>query len=79
MGTAQSPAAIREELQIVEEDLARLRESDVDLRRQIGEGWNEPTDAAERSTLIEEAEELEALIEELEAWREELLRRLGER
>jgi hypothetical protein len=49
----------------------------ADLRRRIGERDKEPTDAAERSALIEVAEEQEALIDQLEARREELLRRLG--
>jgi len=38
---------------------------------------DELADAAERSALIEAAEEQEALIDQLEARREELLRRLG--
>ena len=79
MGTAQPPEAIREELQLVEEDLARRREAVADLRRRIGEGWDEPTDPEERSALIEGAEEQEALIAELETRREVLLQRLGER
>jgi bacterioferritin (cytochrome b1) len=78
MSTAEPQAAIREELRLVEEDLARLRETAADLRRLIGERANEPTDPVERSALIEAAEEQEALADELEARREELLRRLGE-
>ena len=50
----------------------------ADLRRRIGDRDEEPTDAAERSALIEAAEEQEALINQLEARREELLRRLGQ-
>jgi hypothetical protein len=72
-----STAELTEELRLVEEDLARLRATAADLRRRIGERDEEPTDAAERSALIEAAEEQEALIDQLEAWREELLRRLG--
>jgi hypothetical protein len=82
VGTAQpdqSPEAIREELHLVEEDLARLREAVADLRTRLGEGWNEPTDAEERTVMIEAAEEQEALISEFETRREELLQRLGER
>ena len=79
MGTAQPPEAIREELQLVEEDAARLREAVADLRTRLGEGWNEPTDPEERTAMIEAAEEQEALISELETRREELLQRLGER
>jgi hypothetical protein len=77
MSTAQPQAAIREELRLVEEDLARLRETARDLRRRIGERADYPTDPAELSALIEEAEEQEFLADELEARREELLRRLG--
>jgi hypothetical protein len=70
-------AALTEELRLVEEDLARLRKTAVDLRRRIGDRTEEPTDAAERSALIEAAEEQEALIDQLEARRGQLLRRLG--
>jgi hypothetical protein len=77
MSTAEPQAAIREELRLVEEDLARIRETAADLRRRIGERADYPTDPAELSALIEEAEEQEFLADELEARREELLRRLG--
>jgi len=77
MSTAQPQAAIREELRLVEEELARIRETAADLRRRIGERADYPTDPAELSALIEEAEEQEFLADELEARREELLRRLG--
>lgn len=61
----------------MEEDLARIRETAADLRQRIGERADYPTDPAELSALIEEAEEQEFLADELEARREELLRRLG--
>jgi hypothetical protein len=77
MSTARPQAAIREELRLVEEDLARIRETAADLRRRIGERADYPTDPAELSALIEEAEEQEFLADKLEARREELLRRLG--
>jgi hypothetical protein len=70
-------AALTEELRLVEEDLARLRETVAGLRRRIGDRDEEPTDDAERSMLIEAVEEQEALIDQLEARREQLLRRLG--
>jgi hypothetical protein len=79
MSTPKSRAAIREELQLVEEDLARLRETAASLRQRIGERGDEPTDSEERSALIEGAEEQEALIDVLEARCQELLRELGER
>ena len=77
MSTAQPEAAIREELRVVEEDLARVREWAAELRRHIGERADYPTDPAELSALIEEAEEQEFLADQLEARREELLQRLG--
>lgn len=77
MNTAKPPAALREELRLMAEDLARIRETAADLRQRIGERWDDPTDAPERSALIEEAEEQSTLIEVLEARRQELLRKLG--
>jgi hypothetical protein len=77
MDTSESAAAFEAELRVVEEDLARLREEAADLRRRIGEREDEPTDPAERSAMIEQAEEQEALIDMLKARREELLRELG--
>jgi hypothetical protein len=71
-------AALREELREVEADLAELRRTAAELRRQIGERWFDPTDEPERAALITAAEEQEALAEELELRREELLRRLEE-
>ena len=77
MSTAQPQAAIREELRLVEEDLARIRETAADLRRRIGERADYPTDPAELGALIEEAEEQEFLADEFKSRREGLLRRLG--
>jgi hypothetical protein len=71
-------AALRDELRVVEEQLTQLRQTAADLRRRVGEHGDGPTDSAERSTLITEAEEQEAFIEVLERRREDLLRRLGE-
>ncbi|SFL31904.1 hypothetical protein [Geodermatophilus ruber] len=77
---ADSPTvALREELRVVEEELAQLREAAADLRRRIGERWHEPTDAEERASMITAAEEQEAFIAVLEQRREDLLRKLGER
>ncbi len=66
-----------EELRVIDGELARLRETAADLRRRIGERWDDPTDPEERGSLIEAAEEQEALIEDLESRRAELLERLG--
>jgi prefoldin subunit 5 len=66
----------QEELQELDEDLARLRAEASELRGQVGDIG--PTDAVERSTLINMADEREARAAELETRREELLKRLGE-
>ena len=69
MTTANPSAAIAEEVRLVQDDIARLRETAADLRRRIGERDEKPTDPEERSALIEAAEEQEALIDQLEAGR----------
>jgi hypothetical protein len=66
-----------DELRILDAELASLRQTAADLRRRIGERWDDPADPADRATLIEEAEEQEALVEELEARRERLLQESG--
>jgi hypothetical protein len=66
----------QEELQEIDEDLARLRAEASELRGQVGDIG--PTDAVERSTLINMADERDPRAAELEARREELLKRLGE-
>ena len=77
MSATRSQAAIREELQLVEEDLTSLRETATSLRRRIGERADEPTDPAERAATIESADEQEALIAQLDARREQLLAELS--
>ena len=76
MAADDPTAQPREELAVVEEELTRLRTTAAESRRQIGERSFEPTDPAERSLLIIQAEEQEALIAVLERRREELLQRL---
>ncbi|GAA3508237.1 putative nuclease with TOPRIM domain [Streptosporangium album] len=68
--------SIQKELQQVEEDLKRLRNEVAELRRQVGELG--PTDAAERSALINMADEQESLANELEARHEGLLKQIGD-
>jgi hypothetical protein len=75
---ADDAAALRQELTLVEQELAQLRELAAELRRRVGERADDPTDPNERATLITEAEEQEAFIDVLEQRREDLLRRLGE-
>jgi F0F1-type ATP synthase membrane subunit b/b' len=79
MSATRSQAAIREELQLVEEDLTSLRETAASLRQRIGERADEPTDQAERAATIESADEQDALIAQLQARRERLLAELGGR
>ncbi|WP_440065832.1 hypothetical protein [Streptosporangium sp. OZ121] len=67
--------SLQEELRQVEEDLERLRAEVADMRRQVGEVG--PTDPTERSMMINQADEQEILVGELEARREDLLKRLG--
>jgi hypothetical protein len=69
-------ASLRHELELVEAESARLRESAEQLRRQIAERWFEPTDRIERAALITAAEEQEALVDSLKTRREELRKRV---
>ncbi|GAA1013339.1 hypothetical protein Aple_053810 [Acrocarpospora pleiomorpha] len=59
-----------DELQQVEEELASLRRQARELREQIGEG---PTDPAEVAMLIANADQLDALAENMELRRQSLL------
>jgi len=78
MDSDSPAAAVRVELRGVEEELAQLRESAANLRRRIGDHSDDPTDPVEKAQLVALVEEQEALIEELENRREDLLRRSGE-
>jgi hypothetical protein len=71
-------AALREELRLVEEELAELRRTAAELRRRIGENADAPVDSADISAAITAAEEQEAFIAVLEARRDELRQRLGQ-
>ncbi|MEV6984124.1 hypothetical protein AB0M95_23105 [Sphaerisporangium sp. NPDC051017] len=74
----RDPDAIREELRVVDEDLARLRETAKELRARIGDRADAPTDMTEIGALINMADEQDGFIATLEARREALLRRLRE-
>ncbi|MFI6602218.1 hypothetical protein ACIBHX_38715 [Nonomuraea sp. NPDC050536] len=65
----------RDELRQVDEDLAKLKAANRELRVQIGEIG--ATDLVERSAMIQMADEQDELIAELERRREGLLQRLG--
>jgi hypothetical protein len=71
----KSEAELREELRLVEDDIESLRRSAMELRRSVGE--DEPADFADRAAAIAAADEQESLAEQLEARREELVKRLG--
>jgi hypothetical protein len=64
---------LRAELKEVEDDLASLRRTAADIRSGIGEA----EDPADRGSLIQSADEQDALAEQLAARRDNLLRRLG--
>lgn len=65
----------RDELRQVEEDLARLKAANRELRAQVGEMG--ATDLVERSSMIQMADEQDVVISDLERRREDLLQRLG--
>lgn len=65
----------QEELRQLEEDLAKLKAANVELRSQISDMG--ATDAVERAAMLSMADEQDALIAELEARRDSLRDRLG--
>jgi hypothetical protein len=71
----ESPAA---ELDRLEDKIAELERGTAELRRRIGERADYPTDPAEVSLLLTEAEEQEAILATLKARRDALKDRLGE-
>ncbi|MFL6052731.1 MAG: hypothetical protein ACJ72W_07435 [Actinoallomurus sp.] len=77
MADERSREDLEEELRIVEEDIASLRPVLGDLRRQVGQREDAPTDVEERSLQIQQLEEQEAILGRIEERRAELRRRLG--
>lgn len=67
---------LKKELDEVDAQIERLRRETVQMREEIGQSWDEPTDPAERATLLTNVEQQEALIEDLQLRREQILRRL---
>lgn len=65
---------LRAELNEVERDLETLRNNAASVRADVGEA-DDPTD---RGALIQQADELDSLVDRLVIRREDLLRRLGE-
>jgi len=69
-----SASDLRAQLNEVERDLENLRKSAASVRADVGEA-DDPTD---RGALIQQADELDSLVDRLVIRREDLLRRLGE-
>lgn len=70
--------SLRDELRIIEQDLADLTKELDELRQEIGDRSDDPGDRVDHTTQITQLEMTEALIAELEARRHELLQRLDQ-
>ncbi|MBP2707453.1 hypothetical protein JOL79_27075 [Microbispora sp. RL4-1S] len=68
---------LREQLDEVNGQIERMRRDVAQLREEIGQGWDGPTDQAEQSSLLTNVEQQEALIDDLETRRQQILQRLG--
>ncbi|MEV4454846.1 hypothetical protein ACWEQG_14310 [Microbispora sp. NPDC004025] len=69
-------AELGKELEEVDAQIERLRKQAAQMREEIGQSWDAPTDMAERSTLLTNVEQQEALIDDLQVRREQILRRM---
>ncbi|MEU6407762.1 hypothetical protein [Microbispora sp. NPDC046933] len=67
---------LKKELDEVDAQIERLREEARQIREEIGQSWDAPTDMAERSALLTNVEQQEALIDDLQLRREQILRRM---
>ncbi|WP_433499136.1 hypothetical protein ACQP1K_01910 [Sphaerimonospora sp. CA-214678] len=68
---------LKAELDEVEARIERLSRDAAQMREEIGQSWDAPTDSAERAVLLTNVEQQEALIGNLRNRREQILRRLG--
>jgi hypothetical protein len=68
---------IRTELDKVEREIEQLRTSAHELRSSLGDEAGGPMEPEDRAATLTQAEEQEAIIETLEARRDELKRELG--
>lgn len=73
----KSESELREELDEVDAQIERLSREAAQMREEIGQSWDAPTDSAERAVLLTNVEQQEALIANLRDRREQILRRLG--
>lgn len=76
--TQRPPAELREELRLVEDELAQLRITVAALREQIGDRSGGTTDPADQAAALTAIEEQEALLGVLDARRAALRRGLGD-
>ena len=67
---------LRKQLDEVDAQIERMRREAAQMREEIGQRWDAPTDLAERSTLLTNVEQQEALIDDLQVRREQILRRM---
>ncbi|GIH46396.1 hypothetical protein [Microbispora rosea] len=67
---------LKKELDEVDAQIERMRRETAQLREEIGQSWNAPTDMAEKATLLTNVEQQEALIDDLQIRREQILRRM---
>jgi hypothetical protein len=77
MTTGQSDRPLRDELREVDDQLADVRRTAAEIRAQISDPATGPEDAAERSMMLTNAEEQEALVGILEERRRRLQEQLG--
>ncbi|GLX05609.1 hypothetical protein [Microbispora sp. NBRC 16548] len=67
---------LKKELDEVDAQIERLRKETKQIREEIGQSWDAPTDMAEKATLLTNVEQQEALIDDLQLRREQILRRM---
>ncbi|WP_327049040.1 hypothetical protein OG320_14830 [Microbispora sp. NBC_01189] len=68
---------LKKELEELDAQIERMRQESVQMRQEIGQSWDAPTDMAERATLLTNVEQQEALVDDLQVRREQILRRMG--
>ncbi|GGO13408.1 hypothetical protein GCM10010116_26990 [Microbispora rosea subsp. aerata] len=67
---------LEKQLKEVDAQIERLREETRQMREEIGQSWDAPTDPAEKAVLLTNVEQQEALIDDLQVRREQILRRM---
>jgi hypothetical protein len=77
VATNQDDAALREELRLAEEELARVRRTANEIRAEIGGRRDGAVDSEDMAAAITSAEEQEALATSLQARRDRLRARLA--